>query len=74
MSASDSETPPPAPAQLQSLAALVGVDLDAERAATLASQAAQHLALLRTLATHDPHGTEPAAEFRLDAPWEASGD
>ena len=73
MSESEPEAPPPTPAQLQSLAALVGVDLDAERAAALAPQAAQHLALLRAVAALDPHGAEPAAEFRLDAPWEASG-
>ena len=73
MSAFEPETPPPTPAQFQTLAALVAVALDDARAAALAPQVAQHLALLRAVAAHDPRGAEPAAEFRLDAPREATG-
>ena len=54
------------PLTLQSLAAMAGVPLTAERAAALASQAEPHFALLRDLdAVADP-ATEPAAAFRLD--------
>jgi len=61
------------PALLGALAALVGVDLSAAQAATLAVQAEPHFAQLRALdAAADP-GAEPAAAFRLDD-WPAGDD
>ena len=61
------------PEQVRILAAAVGVDLDAERAAALVPQAEPHFALLRTLGAVDDRGAEPAAEFRLDE-WRRGDD
>lgn len=52
--------------RLQSLAALVGLELDEERATALLPQAEQHVALLRAIDEQAARATEPAAEFRLD--------
>ena len=58
--------------QVRALAAAVGVDLGAERAAALVPQAEPHFALMRAIDAIDERGVEPAAEFRLDA-WRRSG-
>jgi hypothetical protein len=54
------------------LAALVGVELDEERARGLVAQAEPHFALMRALDGVDPKGAEPAGEFRLDLEREAT--
>lgn len=68
MSESEHRAPPPTAARVRTLAAAVGVELDEARAAVLAPQADQHLALLRAIDALDPDAAEPAAEFRLDQP------
>lgn len=52
---------------LTGMAGVVGVELSAERAAALLTQAEPHFALLRALDDVADPATEPAAEFRLDA-------
>jgi hypothetical protein len=54
------------PEVLRGMAAAVGVSLTGDRAATLASQAEQHFAQLRYLASIADPSTEPAGELRLD--------
>jgi phytoene/squalene synthetase len=58
---------------LTGMAAALGIDLSAERAATLVTQAEPHFALLRALDDVADPTSEPAAEFRLDA-WTSRGD
>jgi hypothetical protein len=62
------------PEVLRGMAAAVGVSLTAERAATLASQADQHFAQLRYLASVTDPSSEPAAELRLDRWTRPRGD
>ncbi len=57
---------------LRGMAAAVGVSLTGERAATLAPQAEQHFAQLRSLDAIANPSTEPAAELRLDR-WTRPG-
>jgi hypothetical protein len=59
--------------QLRALAAAAGVELSPERAATLATQAKPHFALLRALDAVTEATGEPAAELRLDH-WVHSDD
>ena len=61
------ESSPPMTADLiMHLAALAGVELTIERAETLAPQAEQQRALMRTLERLDPGSTEPMGVCRLD--------
>jgi hypothetical protein len=61
------------PDLLSAMAATIGLELPAERAAALATQAEPHFALLRALDDIAHPGTEPAAEFHLDA-WRSAFD
>jgi hypothetical protein len=71
---SEESSPKPLSAELLAgMAAAIGVELSAERAATLVTQAEPHFALLRALDDVANPTTEPAAEFRLDA-WTSRGD
>jgi hypothetical protein len=54
------------PEMLRDMATAVGVSLTDERAATLAPQAEQHFAQLRSLDEIANPSTEPAAELHLD--------
>jgi hypothetical protein len=54
------------PEVLRGMAAVVGVSLAGDRAATLAPQAEQHFAQLRFLDSNADPSTEPAAELRLE--------
>jgi hypothetical protein len=58
---------------LSAMAATIGLELPAERAAALATQAEPHFALLRALDDIAHPSTEPAAEFHLDA-WRSALD
>jgi hypothetical protein len=58
---------------LRAMAATVGLDLPAERAAALVTQAEPHFALLHALDEIAHPSTEPAAEFHLDA-WRSAFD
>lgn len=60
------------PDLLRGIAAVAGVILTPERAATLVSQAEEHFALLNQLDAIADSSTEPAAELRLDC-WTTSG-
>jgi hypothetical protein len=60
------------PDLIREMAVVVGVTLTTERAATLAPQAEQHVALLSHLDAIADSSTEPAAELRLDC-WTTSG-
>jgi hypothetical protein len=59
---------------LRGMAAVVGVRLTGDRAATLAPQAEQHFAQLRHLDEIANPSTEPAAELRLDHWTRPAGD
>ena len=61
------------PELLRRMAAVLGVFLTAEQAATLAPQAEQHFAQLSLLDVIANSSTEPAAELRLDR-WSKAGD
>lgn len=63
----------PSATLLSAMAAAIGLDLPAERAAQLATQAAPHFALLRALDTIAHPSTEPAAEFHLDS-WQSANN
>ena len=60
------------PDLLRGTAAVAGVILTPERAATLVPQAEEHFALLSHLDAIADSSTEPAAELRLDC-WTSSG-
>jgi hypothetical protein len=60
------------PEMLRGMAAAVGVIITSDRAATLAPQAEQHFAQLRSLDEIANPSTEPAAELHLDR-WTRPG-
>ena len=67
------QTEPPSATLLSAMAATIGLELPAERAAALAIQAEPHFALLRALDDIAHPSSEPAAEFHLDA-WRSAID
>ena len=58
---------------LRAMAAMVGLELPAERAAALVTQAEPHFALLHAVDEIAHPSTEPASEFHLDA-WRSAFD
>ena len=62
------------PEMLRGMAAVVGVNLTAEQAVTLAPQAEQHFAQLSFLDAITNSNAEPAGELRLDRGSSTSSD